>query len=141
MALQGTLKDFALPDILQLIGIQRKTGVLTMEDHKDKVTVQFFQGNVVGADNSSRQIEECLGTVLVRTGRISEIQLQEALAIQRETLQRLGYVLVKSGYLRKYNLTQYCSFKCPHAPCRSIGRGGIRLGEKFAIWLMARLRS
>lgn len=106
MALQGTLKDFALPDILQLIGIQRKTGVLTMEDGKDKVTVQFFQGNVVGADNSSRQIEECLGAVLVRTGRISDVQLQEALAIQRQTLQRLGYILVRSGYLTEGELRE-----------------------------------
>ena len=52
MALQGTLKDFALPDILQLIGIQRKTGILTMENDEDTVTVQFVQGNVVGADTS-----------------------------------------------------------------------------------------
>jgi len=106
MALEGTLKDFALPDILQLIGIQRKTGVLTMEGDKDTVTVQFFQGNVVGADNSSRQIEECLGSVLVRTGRISDVQLQEALAIQRETLQRLGYILVRSGYLTEGELRE-----------------------------------
>lgn len=106
MALEGTLKDFALPDILQLIGIQRKTGVLTMENGQDKVTVQFHQGNVVGADNSSRQIEECLGAVLVRSGRISEVQLKEALAIQKETLQRLGYILVKSGYLTEGELRE-----------------------------------
>ncbi len=29
MALEGTLKDFSLADIFQLIGLQRKTGVLT----------------------------------------------------------------------------------------------------------------
>ncbi len=32
MALQGTIKDFGLADILQLIGIQRKTGVLNITD-------------------------------------------------------------------------------------------------------------
>ena len=26
MALEGTIKDFGLPDIFQLIGLQRKTG-------------------------------------------------------------------------------------------------------------------
>lgn len=104
MALQGTLKDFALPDILQLIGIQRKTGVLTMESERDTVTVQFFQGQVVGADTKSRRLEDLLGSVLVRTGKITEAQLQEVLAIQRETLQRLGYVLVKSGFLSEDEL-------------------------------------
>ena len=104
MALQGTLKDFALPDILQLIGIQRKTGVLTMENDEDTVTVQFVQGQVVGADTRLRKLEDLLGTVLVRTGRITEAQLREVLAIQRETLQRLGYVLVKSGCLSEDDL-------------------------------------
>ena len=30
MALEGTFKDFGLADIFQLIGLQKKTGVLTM---------------------------------------------------------------------------------------------------------------
>jgi len=113
MALQGTLKDFALPDILQLIGMQRKTGILTMESDEDSVTVQFFQGKVVGADTRLRKLEESLGSVLVRTGKITAAQLEEALASQRQTLQRLGYVLVKSGALSEEELrealrTQIC---------------------------------
>ncbi len=106
MALQGTLRDFALPDILQLIGIQRKTGILTMEGEQDTVTVQFFQGQVVGADTRSRRLEDLLGSVLVRTGRISEAQLREALAVQRETLQRLGYILVRSGFISEDGLRE-----------------------------------
>ena len=31
MALEGTLKDFALPDIFQLIGLQKKTGMLYLK--------------------------------------------------------------------------------------------------------------
>ena len=31
MALEGTIKDFGLPDIFQLIGLQRKTGLLTLK--------------------------------------------------------------------------------------------------------------
>src|SRR3990172_1228140 len=98
MALQGTLKDFALPDILQLIGIQRKTGILTMENGRETVTLQFFQGQVVGADTRDQKLEDRLGSVLVRTGKLTEAQLQEGLGLQKKTLQRLGYVLVKSGH-------------------------------------------
>jgi hypothetical protein len=36
VALEGSLKDFGLADILQLI-FQRKTGVLTLESRLDKV--------------------------------------------------------------------------------------------------------
>ena len=94
MALQGTIKDFGLGDIFQLIGIQRKTGVLTLENGPDTVTIRFVDGHVVGAETKERSVEELLGAVLVRSGRITESQLEEALALQRRTLKRLGHVLV-----------------------------------------------
>jgi len=94
MALQGTIKDFGLGDIFQLIGIQRKTGVLTLENGADSVTIRFVDGHVVGAEARERSVEELLGAVLVRSGRVTEAQLEEALRIQRRTLKRLGHVLV-----------------------------------------------
>lgn len=106
MALQGTLKDFGLGDIFQLIGIQRKTGVLTLESAEDSVTIKFLEGQVVGADTKRRSVEELLGSVLVRTGRITATQLQEALRAQRRTLQRLGVVLVKSGMISEDDLVE-----------------------------------
>ncbi len=104
MALQGTIRDFGLADILQLLGIQRTTGILTLEGEDDTVTVKFLEGQVVGADTRLRNLEDLLGSVLVRTGRITEAQLQEALRIQRSTLQRLGYILVKSKFISEEDL-------------------------------------
>lgn len=106
MALQGTLKDFGLGDIFQLIGIQRKTGILTLSGQEDTVTVKFLEGQVVGADTKQRSVEELLGSVLVRTGRITEAQLREALHTQKQTLQRLGYVVVKSGLISEEDLIE-----------------------------------
>ncbi|HEU4403580.1 MAG TPA: DUF4388 domain-containing protein [Candidatus Polarisedimenticolia bacterium] len=99
MALKGTLKDFSLADIFQLIGIQRKTGVLTLKNDKEVVTVSFVDGNVVAADSLHRRLEDRLGTVLVKSGRIGEPQLQEALKIQKNTLKRMGNILVESGFI------------------------------------------
>jgi uncharacterized protein DUF4388 len=99
MALQGTLKDFSLADIFQLIGIQRKTGILTLTSQQETVTVAFVDGNVVGADSTTRRIEDRLGSVLVKTGKIGEAQLQEALRQQRSTLKRLGAVLVEGRFI------------------------------------------
>ena len=66
MALEGTLKDFSLADIFQLIGLQRKTGVLTLRGKDDTVTVTFLDGKVVGADSLSHRLENRLGHVLIR---------------------------------------------------------------------------
>ncbi|MFQ5768578.1 MAG: DUF4388 domain-containing protein, partial [Acidobacteriota bacterium] len=41
MALEGTLRDFSLADIFQLIGLQRKTGLLTLKGPDDTVTIPF----------------------------------------------------------------------------------------------------
>jgi hypothetical protein len=106
MALEGTIKDFGLADILQLIGLQRKTGFLTLDSGSDKVTVKFLDGAVVGADTTKRDLEDLLGSVLVRTGRITEAQLQETLRIQKSTLQRLGYILVKQNFVSDVDLEE-----------------------------------
>jgi hypothetical protein len=99
MALKGTLRDFSLADIFQLIGIQRKTGVLTLKDKDNVVTVSFVDGSVVAAESQHRRLEDRIGTVLVKTGRITGEQLQDALKIQKETLNRLGNVLVDKGLI------------------------------------------
>jgi hypothetical protein len=98
VALQGTLKDFSLADIFQLIGIQKKTGVLSLKNPQETVTVTFVEGHVVGADSTLRRLEDRLGAVLAKSGRLTEAQLQEALRVQRSTLKRLGTILIE-GHL------------------------------------------
>jgi hypothetical protein len=51
MALEGTLRDFSLADIFQLIGLQRKTGVLTLRGTEDVVIISFQEGRVVGSES------------------------------------------------------------------------------------------
>ena len=106
MALEGTLKDFSLADIFQLIGLQRKTGVLTLQGKDDTVTVTFLDGKVVGADSLNRRLENRLGSVLMRTGTINQEQLNRALEIQRETLQRLGFILTHYGIISAQKLKE-----------------------------------
>jgi hypothetical protein len=106
MALEGTLRDFSLADILQLIGLQRKTGVLTLRGREDTVTVTFLDGKVVGADSLDRRLENRLGSVLIRTGYLTQDQLNRALEIQRETLQRLGFILTHYGIISADSLRE-----------------------------------
>jgi uncharacterized protein DUF4388 len=106
MALEGTLRDFSLADIFQLIGLQRKTGVLTLRNKDDTVTVTFLDGKVVGADSLNRRMENRLGTVLTKSGLLTQEQLARALEIQKETLQRLGFILTHYGIISPDALKQ-----------------------------------
>src|SRR5438105_1628286 len=106
MALEGTLKDFSLADIFQLIGLQRKTGVLTLRGKDDTVTVTFLDGKVVAADSLNRRLETRLGSVLIKSGLLTQEQLNRALEIQKETLQRLGFILTHYGIISADSLRQ-----------------------------------
>jgi hypothetical protein len=99
MALKGTLKDFGIADILQLIGQQQKTGNLMLTSKGDAVTVSFKDGNIVRAEASSRTRKNLIGTMLMNASLISEAQLEFALDTQKRTLQRLGDVLVGQGVI------------------------------------------
>ena len=98
MALEGTLRDFSLADILQLISLQNKTGLLALKSASDVVTLGFMDGRLVSAESSARRIDTRLGTVLVKTGRLKPENLQKALEIQTQTLQRLGYILLRNSF-------------------------------------------
>lgn len=101
MALKGTLKDFGIADILQLIGQQQKTGVLHLSNRKDEVHIAFKDGNVVRAESATRRKKELLGGMLVRAELITERMLEEALQEQRRTLKRLGDILVANGAISR----------------------------------------
>ncbi len=101
MALEGTLRDFSFADILQLISLQRKTGVLTLKGSENVVTISFLEGRIVGADALNQHRADRLGLILLRTGKISESQLEDALREQEESLKRLGRILIERGYARQ----------------------------------------
>jgi hypothetical protein len=97
--LRGTLGDFSFADILQLIGLQRKSGVLILEREGERVEIGLDSGRVVSAESSKRPLEQRLGNLLLRIGRLTESRLAEALAAQKQTLKRLGHVLVDNGWV------------------------------------------
>ena len=106
MALSGTLKDFGISDIFQLIGQQQKTGVLHLSEKDDEVHVAFKDGNIVRAECSTRKKKELLGDMLVRAALVTERGLEEALDEQKRTLKRLGDILVARGAVDRLALRE-----------------------------------
>jgi hypothetical protein len=106
VALSGTLKDFGIADILQLIGHQTKTGRLTLKSGGEEVEVFFIDGNVVFASDKARNSRNLLGSLLLRAEVLSSEQLDEALSVQQRTLKRLGDILVEMGAVTHQQLAQ-----------------------------------
>ena len=101
MALKGTLRDFGLSDIFQLISHQRKTGVLYLEDKGKSVAVTFDEGKVVGAEMGSARTreKERVGDILIKSGLIDTGRLDECLQEQKRTAKKLGVILTEKNYL------------------------------------------
>jgi hypothetical protein len=105
MALEGSLTDFGLADILQLIYFQRKTGILTLEGKMDKVRLLFIDGNVVGAESKRRMEDNRLGKILLKKGLLQEKDLEKALEEQRKTGAKLGVILLRKDLVDKETIT------------------------------------
>ncbi|MBI5135882.1 MAG: DUF4388 domain-containing protein [Nitrospirae bacterium] len=108
MALTGSLVDFSVSDILQLIRLQRKGGALRMHTHRRRVCIWFAAGNVVMAERSDLPLAEVVGRALVADGRLPEQAFQRVVSKARrepvdvvlgETLAAATVVLVEA-YVR-----------------------------------------
>src|SRR3990170_4186414 len=104
MALQGTLKDFSITEIIQLIGQQLKTGVLKIRRGKSVVEISFVDGMIVHVYSNYRGKKDLIGEILVKAQLITEEQLERVLKIQKETLKYLGEILVELGLLTKEDI-------------------------------------
>jgi hypothetical protein len=106
VALEGSLKDFGLADILQLIFFQRKTGVLYLEGKLDKIRLLFIDGNISGAESKRRIDANRLGKVLVKKGLLKEEDLQSMLDEQRSRNVLIGNLLVRKGIVKKEEIAE-----------------------------------
>ncbi|GAC1542075.1 MAG: hypothetical protein NVS2B9_09110 [Myxococcales bacterium] len=106
MALSGTLKDFGIADILQLIGHQTKTGSLLLKNAREEVEVSFIEGNVVFASAKVRETQDFLGALLLRADLLTEQQLEQALQQQQRSLKRLGDILLELKLVSRAALSQ-----------------------------------
>ena len=111
MALKGTLKDFGIAEILQLIGQQAKSGVLHLQSKDDEIHIVMSGGNVVSAEYAGRKAKERLGNLLVRADIINRNQLRAALDTQKRSLRRLGDILMEMGAVQKDELRQMTSLQ------------------------------
>lgn len=96
MSLEGNLEELGLGELLQIVSLSRKTGVLSLSSKGRDGSVFFRQGQVVRATSSAYQ--QSLGEVLIQKGVIDLTVLRKSLAFQQEHgfRERLGVILVKN---------------------------------------------
>jgi hypothetical protein len=111
MAIEGPLKELGIQDVLQLLELARKTGVLTVrsELQGDEALIHFDRGSIVFAVR--RRSIRRLGQQLLRAGKLTQRELDHALELQRrKPMQRLGEILLEMGSVTHDELGRQLKF-------------------------------
>lgn len=82
MSFNGDLEHFPLVDVIQLLHMTSKTGVLNLKSAKGESQLAFQDGFLVSANHLNNSIR--IGKVLVDMGAITPEQLNQALVEQKE---------------------------------------------------------
>jgi hypothetical protein len=97
--LQGSIKDFSVADILQLLSQQQKTGVLIVQNDKKTAEVYFSNGEVVEVKTPND--DDILGAMLVKSKTVTEDQLKQAREIQKNSIEHVCSILLRQGPLNR----------------------------------------
>jgi hypothetical protein len=101
VGLSGNLRDFGIADVFQLIGQQRKTGVLELSRGKRRIQLVFDRGGVVMAFPAAARDgdPDPLGDMMVRCGVLSRERVARATGARRASAQPFARAVVDRGWL------------------------------------------
>ncbi len=103
MALKGNLRDFSTTQLLNLINLARKTGLLVVESKAGMAQVFFKEGKLIYATYGGQ--DGRLTSMLVRAGKLTDAQ---ALKINEQPEARndreLGLLLIQAGHLSQNDI-------------------------------------
>jgi tetratricopeptide (TPR) repeat protein len=112
MAIEGPLKELSIQDVLQLLQLADKTGVLTVRSERlnDEAIVHFSRGDIVFAVR--RRSTRRLGQLLIRAGKLTQRELDRALELQRaDPTRRLAEILLEMGSITEDELERQLRFQ------------------------------
>jgi hypothetical protein len=104
MALRGSLREFELAEIFQLISRDAKTGQLVISHEGREAFVIFSQGAVVAAGNSDQNLQTLLSRYLKSIKRYSDQEVNELLYVCQGEMRLFSQELIKRNYLAQDEL-------------------------------------
>ena len=106
IALRGNVQAFGIADVFQLIGQQRKTGVLEFTQGRERVQVCFDSGRVVSAAPAVSGPNAALGDMFIRCGLLTREKVGKLLRECASSAQSLGRVVLRDGALAEKELRE-----------------------------------
>lgn len=109
--MRGSVEDFGLADILQLIAKARKSGVVTVANDEDEVSVTIKDGFIFDAQKTDRPSDAQLASRLVRAGLLTRSQLGQALKRRADTEEPMASILIELGFAMRETIELHASLQ------------------------------
>ena len=102
--LQGNIEKFTLPEIFQLVAASKKSGTLGIQKDDSIVMIYFKNGDIIYGYGPRQTFH--LGQLLKERGKITPVQLEEAVNAQARTQnsKRLGEILIHKKFIERTDL-------------------------------------
>lgn len=96
-SLRGHSRSLALPDVISMLSMHRKSGTLRVVAKSSAYVVEFQEGAVVHTVCTPQRQELLLGSILVSLGRIRPERLQDFLSSFDPQQGPIGIALARAG--------------------------------------------
>jgi hypothetical protein len=102
--LSGNIEKFTLPEIFQLVASSRKSGTLGIQRDDSIIMIYFKDGKIIYAYGPRQTFH--LGQLLREKNKISERQLEQAIAVQAkiQNSKRLGEIMISRRFIDRVDL-------------------------------------
>lgn len=108
MVLSGTLREFILADVFQLLTQQKITGKLILNNGLNEGIVVFKNGIIVAAEKNDENLSNKLFRYLVEIKQIASNKIRELFASHEGDICSLTKEIIQKGYLAESELKFFC---------------------------------
>ena len=105
MALSGSLREFALSEVLQLLSGQRKTGSLRLTRGNETKVLYLLEGRIAAVRDRGMAADDPLAGFLRRIHRLSDEQMRGVASIHAESGRDLVDLLLNGRYIEREELS------------------------------------
>jgi|WetSurMetagenome_2_1015567.scaffolds.fasta_scaffold00051_42 hypothetical protein len=117
MALRGSLREFELSEIFQLISRDSKTGQLVLSNRDAQAFVIFSKGAVISAGSSEQNLQTFLFRYLKAVRHYAEEEMNELLYVCHGEMRQFSQELVNRKYLTVNELTALAQMAIEDLAC------------------------
>jgi hypothetical protein len=115
MALEGNLTDFGLSEILQLIGVQQKSGMLSINSDDRSMVLFFRDGKLISTRDRRRKSKDPFKDYLTRYGVISRQDLLRIMQISAQSKLDITDIIVSEKFLTEEEMKKHFRYHIQEA--------------------------